>query len=79
MLSSRRSEASAGARLRAVYRTFTEAGHTAGIGDPDTRSLRSLLRDDNEAYHDAPLPCRPSSPTCPSLAMAFAPAIGHSA
>src|SRR5450432_3620401 len=40
-LSSRRSEASV-----EIYRTVLWASYSAGRVDPDTRSLRSLLRDD---------------------------------
>ena len=41
-MSSRTSEASVG-----IHSPVIEAGHGAGKVDPDTRSLRSLLRDDN--------------------------------
>ena len=40
-MSPRTSEASVGIHSPAI-----EAGHDAGEADPDTRSLRSLLRDD---------------------------------
>jgi hypothetical protein len=42
-LSSRMSEASVG-----TYSHLFEASHDIGTIDPDTRSLRSLLRDDNQ-------------------------------
>jgi hypothetical protein len=45
-MSSRTSEASVGA-LWAIYSPLLQAGYDDVKEDPDTRSLRSLLRDDN--------------------------------
>ena len=45
MLSSRRSADGASV---GIYSPVRGASHTTGTADPDTRSLRSLLRDDND-------------------------------